>query len=410
MDIILQTADELFLDCFWSSAFPIHSTLRTTSTPSACLSRFARDEILRQSISIFFLTFVGIFVLYFTLSTFSYYFVFDHRVMDHPRFLKNQIKLEICSSLKAFAPMDALTLPWFLAEVRGHSRVYNNVSDIQGLSISPILKWTCQQIARLTGTPHLADRSHLIKSFLDRDLRFGGGWMYIGISFVFFLCFTDFTIYLIHRWEHSPAIYKRIHKAHHKWVIPTPFASYAFHPVDGFLQSVPYHIFIFLFPLHKRLYLALFIFVTFWSILIHDSELIVNHPLEQFINGPSHHTLHHLHFTCNYGQYFTWADRLGSTYRHPVNQDHSDLLRACKPKGRWLPSPSLFRPTIDLLSPDSSSASCRSSSPDELDPDPKMDRASISLAYRRRSFSTTPSTTTNDQPASTRYRPEGWDI
>lgn len=52
----------------------------------------------------------------------SYYFLFDHRMMNHPRFLKNQIKLEIQSSVRAFAPIDALALPWFLAEVRGYSR------------------------------------------------------------------------------------------------------------------------------------------------------------------------------------------------------------------------------------------------------------------------------------------------
>jgi hypothetical protein len=30
--------------------------------------------------------------------------------------------------------------------------------------------------------------------------------------------------------------------------------------------------------------------------------MITGHPLEKIINGPAHHTLHHLYFTCNYGQ------------------------------------------------------------------------------------------------------------
>lgn len=38
--------------------------------------------------------------------------------------------------------------------------------------------------------------------------------------------------------------------------MPTSFASHAFHPVDGFLQSVPYHLYPFLFPLNKYLYLV----------------------------------------------------------------------------------------------------------------------------------------------------------
>ena len=65
---------------------------------------------------------------------------------------------------------------------------------------------------------------------------------------------------------------------------------------------MPYHLFIFLFPLQRHVYLGLFVFVNFWSILIHDSDMITGHPLETVINGPAHHTLHHLYFTVNYGQ------------------------------------------------------------------------------------------------------------
>ena len=120
--------------------------------------------------------------------------------------------------------------------------------------------------------------------------------------------------------------------------VPTPFASHAFHPLDGYLQSVPYHLFIFVFPLHRWLYLGLFVFVNFWSIFvcfhpthvcvtiynpelqIHDSDMITGHALEKVINGPAHHTLHHLYFTVNYGQYFTWADRWGGSYRQPASE------------------------------------------------------------------------------------------
>lgn len=110
-----------------------------------------------------------------------------------------------------------------------------------------------------------------------------------------FLVFTDYCIYWIHRWLHIPFIYKVLHKPHHKWlsefifslffytsltytVVPTPFASHAFHPVDGYLQSVPYHLFIFLFPLHRMLYLGLFVAVNFWSIFVSCIQL-VNAPI-----------------------------------------------------------------------------------------------------------------------------------
>lgn len=49
--------------------------------------------------------------------------------------------------------------------------------------------------------------------------------------------------------------------------------------------------------------------------------MIVGHPLERIVNGPAHHTLHHMYFVYNYGQYFTWADRVGGSYRHPKTED-----------------------------------------------------------------------------------------
>lgn len=341
MDIILKKADQIFLDCLWSKAFPITtSSLQSSSsiysnqsslTTLNCQSSFDRDHLLRQSISIYSLALIGVSILYFSLGSLSYYFLFDHRVMNHPRFLKNQIQLEIKASLRAIAPMVILTLPIFLAEVRGYSLLYDNVNDFRGLPISRILNWLYQSISNLIGFHQIPSNS-FINSLLQSDLHFFGGWSYLIFSQLFFLWFTDFAIYLVHRWIHTPSIYKYIHKSHHKWIIPTPFASYAFNPLDGFLQSLPYHLFIFIFPLHKTVYLSLFVFVNLWSILIHDSDLIVGHPLEHIINGPAHHTLHHLHFTCNYGQYFTWADRLGQTYRHPTQDDQTDLIASSEKK------------------------------------------------------------------------------
>ena len=93
-------------------------------------------------------------------------------------------------------------------------------------------------------------------------------WAYNVLQIPFFILFTDFFIYWIHRGLHSKMLYKRLHKPHHKWVVPTPFASHAFHPLDGFAQSVPYHIFPYLFPLQKFAYIALFIFINVWTISI----------------------------------------------------------------------------------------------------------------------------------------------
>ncbi|TFK93979.1 hypothetical protein K466DRAFT_572175 [Polyporus arcularius HHB13444] len=320
MDIVLKLADDYVLDRAWAALLPVSAFTTATSNaaglynasshvlppasqPSAwsqlisyiphppltselltaplvesgnVASAWPRDYMPRQLISLFVMTLIGIHVLYFLIAGLSYKYIFNHDMMKHPRFLKNQVKLEIQCSLKAFPGMTLLTVPWFLAEVRGHSKLYDDVSEY--------------------------------------------GWGYFVFSIFFFLLFTDYCIYWIHRGEHHPICYKWLHKPHHKWLIPTPFSSHAFHPLDGYAQSIPYHLFIHLFPLHRMLYLGLFVFVNIWSILIHDSDMITGHPLETIINGPAHHTLHHLYFTVNYGQYFTWADRMGNSYRQPLSE------------------------------------------------------------------------------------------
>ncbi|CDS02323.1 hypothetical protein [Sporisorium scitamineum] len=156
------------------------------------------------------------------------------------------------------------------------------------------------------------------------------GWGYAALSVLLFLVFTDFLIYWVHRIEHHPRLYKHIHKPHHKWLVPTPFASYAFHPLDGYFQLLPYHVFPFVFPLHRVISIGSFVFVNLWSILIHDLHMICNSPLEKIINGHSHHTLHHLFFTCNYGQYFTVCDRMGGSYRAPRVEDDPLLAMTAK--------------------------------------------------------------------------------
>jgi lathosterol oxidase len=169
-------------------------------------------------------------VLYFLSATLSFHFVYDKRAMQHPKFLRNQISMEIKQAMKAMPIMAILTVPFFLAEIRGYTKLYDFSSE------APFPLYTCLQ-------------------------------------YLFFIAFTDFGIYWIHRGEHHPKVYKHLHKPHHKWIISTPFASYAFHPVDGWAQSLPYHVFPFLFPLQKVAYLGLFTFVTIWTVIIRKCSL-----------------------------------------------------------------------------------------------------------------------------------------
>ncbi|CAG8165805.1 unnamed protein product [Penicillium salamii] len=221
-------------------------------------------------------------IMYLLGSLVLYHTLFDKRLLRHPRFLTNQIKLEINQGISAIPTITLLTVPFFLAEIRGWSKLYDFTSQ------SPF-------------------------------------WGYTLLQYPLFICFTDSGIYWIHRGLHHPLVYRWLHKPHHKWAVPTPFASYAFHPLDGWSQSLPYHIFPMIFPLQKVAYLGLFVFVTMWTVLIHDAEYL---PTSEIINGASCHTMHHLYFNYNYGQFTTAWDRLGGTYRKPKG----DAFMEAKPE------------------------------------------------------------------------------
>ena len=149
------------------------------------------------------------------------------------------------------------------------------------------------------------------------------GWGYFAFSIFWFVLFTDFMIYWHHRFLHVQPFYRWFHALHHHFLHPTPFAAYAFHPIDGFVQGVPYHIFTFLFPFHTWLYLGMMVAVQFWTISIHDRLDFCGTGLDwgHIINGAQHHTLHHTHCKCNYGQYTTLWDRIGGSYRAEAGND-----------------------------------------------------------------------------------------
>lgn len=235
-------------------------------------SLLPRTNILRQFFSLFVILTLFGWILYLGVASLSYFFIFDKAIFNHPRYLKNQMSLEIHQGVTAIPYMVLMTVPWFILELQGHSKLYWDVESVKG------------------------------------------GWVSIILQFPAFIMFTDFGIYLIHRWLHWPGVYKLLHKPHHKWLVTTPYASHAFHPVDGYAQSLPYHIYPFIFPLHKLSYLILFTFVNFWTVMIHDGEYLANDP---FINGAACHTVHHLYFNYNYGQFTTLWDRIGNSYREP---------------------------------------------------------------------------------------------
>lgn len=323
MDIVLEAVDTFVADKVYATLLPAASTpwqfsqnategimygggssrgweykpstylMYLEPSSAAYESIWMRDNIFRQFITLFFTTWVFGFVYYFSLATLSYVFLFDKETFKHPKFLKNQISLEIRQAVGAMPGLALCTAALFVLEVRGHTRMYGGTSSSSSSSSAPD----------------------------------GPGTWYNWAQLPLFILFTDFCVYWIHRGLHHPLVYKHLHKSHHKWIMPTPFASLAFNPIDGFLQSVPYHAFPMIFPMHKFIFVGAFIFVNIWTILIHDGEYVTDNPV---INGSACHSAHHLYFNYNYGQYLTLWDRLGGSYRRPEKEWFDRALKMSK--------------------------------------------------------------------------------
>lgn len=252
-------------------------------TPATFSSLLPRNNLLRELVNLWAIVTVFGWLLYLLAASLSYVFIFDKTIFNHPRYLKNQMSMEIKLALSAIPLMSLLTCPWFMMELNGHSKLYMDV-----------------------------DWEH-------------NGLRNILLEFISFIFFTDCGVYFAHRWLHWPAVYKALHKPHHKWLVCTPFASHAFHPVDGYFQSLPYHVYPLLMPLNKVSYLILFTFVNFWTVMIHDGNHMYN---SKVVNGTACHTVHHLYFNYNYGQFTTLWDRLGGSYRRPEDDLFDPSLKS----------------------------------------------------------------------------------
>lgn len=251
------------------------------------------------------LTFAG-FTFFLALAGVSYgvFFVWK-RDKFHPHYKANrdEIRKSLRWSFYSIAGNAVLMMPVHWAIAHGHSKVYLSVAE--------------------------------------------HGWLWMGSSIVLILVISETGTYWIHRALHSRYLFAWLHKPHHSFRVPTPWAGVAFHPLDSYAQALPHHLCIFLFPVHLGVYTVFISFLTVWAVMIHDRLSFM--PWSG-INYTGHHTLHHWYYRYNYGQFFTVWDRLGGTYKNPEamrGKVPEDVLRPHQLQG-WIArhsSPPVVEPT-----------------------------------------------------------------
>lgn len=161
--------------------------------------------------------------------------------------------------------------------------------------------------------------------------------LYLVIAFPLMILIHDTYFYWVHRMMHSPFLFKMFHLVHHKSTNPSPWAAYAFHPLEALVESLIFVIFLFAIPVHTIHLIFFFVFSLIYNVYGHlGFELYPKgfntHWLGKWVNTSVSHNQHHQFFKGNYGLYFTIWDRIMGTLRHDYDLAFDELKARKKPE------------------------------------------------------------------------------
>ena len=154
------------------------------------------------------------------------------------------------------------------------------------------------------------------------DWRAYGGVPYLALSAFLYLAVQDTFYYFAHRLMHHPKLFGVMHAGHHRSRQPTPFASFAFDPAEALLTAWLLPAMVFVVPVHIGVVVALLAVMTVTAVLNHSGWEVLPRALVtgtvggQLISA-THHSLHHLRFSTNYGLYFRFWDKVMGTDAMP---------------------------------------------------------------------------------------------
>jgi sterol desaturase/sphingolipid hydroxylase (fatty acid hydroxylase superfamily) len=146
------------------------------------------------------------------------------------------------------------------------------------------------------------------------------GLAYYLLAFPIMFVIHDTYFYWIHRMMHHPVLFKWFHLVHHKSTNPSPWAAYAFHPLEAILENGIIILFYFTLPMHVTHVPIFFLFSIIYNIYGHMGwELYPKGfnttQIGRWVNTAVAHNQHHKYFKGNYGLYTLFWDRVMGTIR-----------------------------------------------------------------------------------------------
>lgn len=151
------------------------------------------------------------------------------------------------------------------------------------------------------------------------------GWLYYFALFPVMFFMHDTYFYFAHRLMHHKRLFNWFHLVHHKSVNPSPWAAYAFHPLEAVVEVGIVIIFMFTIPIHKTHLLIFFLMMIVYNVYGHlGYELypkgFSKSMVGKWINTSVNHNQHHQYFKGNYGLYFLFWDRIFGTIREDYDE------------------------------------------------------------------------------------------
>jgi lathosterol oxidase len=146
------------------------------------------------------------------------------------------------------------------------------------------------------------------------------GWTYYFLAFPLMFVMHDTYFYFTHRLMHHKRLFKWFHLVHHQSTNPSPWAAYAFHPLEAFVEVGIVVVFMFTIPMHKTHLMIFFLMMIVYNVYGHlGYELypkgFSRNFIGKWINTSINHNQHHQYFKGNYGLYFLFWDRMLGTIR-----------------------------------------------------------------------------------------------
>ena len=143
---------------------------------------------------------------------------------------------------------------------------------------------------------------------------------YLPVSLLIFLFAHDSWFYWTHRLFHKPKWFRRAHAVHHASKPPTAWAAMNFHPIEALSGAIVIPCLVLIVPIHISMLIAVLAIMTIMGVTNHMGwemfpRAFVHSRFGDWVITASHHEKHHEEYTCNYGLYFRFWDKLCGTDR-----------------------------------------------------------------------------------------------